>query len=156
MRSGKSTTAKIALGVIKPGRRQARNRQNPACARFMLPAETLGHWTLPLTVARFMRLPAACLGSVGARAGLSATGYFGILLASECANSLRLQIPARHAGPRHCPNLTCWFLDEPRAGRDYSARSRSTILSRPSAIGHRCERLLISHDLHVVMAAPTG
>jgi len=147
--SGKSTTAKIALGVIKPDEGSA--HRMPGLRVGYVPQKLSVDWTLPLTVARFMHLTGGVSAEAAAQA-LSATGI-SHLLASEVRNlsggEFQRAMLARAIARK--PDLL--VLDEPVQGVDYSGEIALYNLIKTIRDDIGCGVLLISHDLHVVMAA---
>ncbi|WP_339760000.1 metal ABC transporter ATP-binding protein [uncultured Hoeflea sp.] len=147
--SGKSTTAKIALGVIKPDEGSAHRK--PGLRVGYVPQKLSVDWTLPLTVARFMHLT----GGVSAAAAGEALAATGIshLLGSEVRNlsggEFQRAMLARAIARK--PDLL--VLDEPVQGVDYSGEIALYNLIKQIRDDIGCGVLLISHDLHVVMAA---
>lgn len=147
--SGKSTTAKMALGILKPDEGEVRRR--PGLRVAYVPQKLAIDWTLPLTVGRFMRLTgevtleeaAAAMASTGVShlAGaevrtLSGGEFQRVMLARAIARKPELLV-----------------LDEPVQGVDFTGEIALYDLIRRIRDELRCGILLISHDLHVVMAA---
>lgn len=147
--SGKSTTAKIALGVIKPDEGSAHRKSGLRVG--YVPQKLSIDWTLPLTVDRFMRLTGG-VSAAAAEKALEATGI-SHLLASEVRNlsggEFQRAMLARAIARK--PDLL--VLDEPVQGVDYSGEIALYNLIRTIRDDIGCGVLLISHDLHVVMAA---
>lgn len=147
--SGKSTTAKIALGVIKPDEGTARRKAGLRVG--YVPQKLSVDWTLPLTVARFMRLTGG-VSQEAADQALHATGI-SHLLGSEVRNlsggEFQRAMLARAIARK--PDLL--VLDEPVQGVDYSGEIALYNLIKQIRDDIGCGVLLISHDLHVVMAA---
>ncbi|MEM7300655.1 MAG: metal ABC transporter ATP-binding protein [Pseudomonadota bacterium] len=147
--SGKSTTAKMALGILSPDEGHAIQRQNLRVG--YVPQKLAIDWTLPLTVKRFMRLT----GSVGeqeAYDAMSATQT--VHLAKDEVRTLsggefQRVLLARAIARK--PDLL--VLDEPVQGVDFSGEIALYELIRSIRDKLQCGVLLISHDLHVVMAA---
>lgn len=147
--SGKSTTARTAIGVLKPD--EGSVTRMPGLTVGYVPQKLAIDWTLPLTVERLMTLtashPAAeireALDSVGiahlARAEVQA------LSGGEFQRALLARAILRK------PDLL--VLDEPVQGVDFSGEV--ALYELIGAIRDRtgCGILLISHDLHVVMAS---
>lgn len=147
--SGKSTTAKLVTGVLKPNAGHVRRARHLRIG--YVPQKLTIDWTLPLTVERLMSL----------------TGRFG---ADEIAAALE-EVKAAHL--RHSavqvlsggefqrvllaramirkPDLL--VLDEPVQGVDFSGEVALYDLIGDIRDRTGCGVLLISHDLHVVMAA---
>ena len=147
--SGKSTTARTAIGVLKPD--EGSVTRMPGLTVGYVPQKLAIDWTLPLTIERLMTLtashPAAeireALDSVGiahlARAEVQA------LSGGEFQRALLARAILRK------PDLL--VLDEPVQGVDFSGEV--ALYELIGAIRDRtgCGILLISHDLHVVMAS---
>lgn len=147
--SGKSTTAKMALGILKPDEGAIRRRRDLKIA--YVPQKLAIDWTLPLTVQRFMRLT----GQVSEReAGhaMAATGI-GHLAQAELrtlsGGEFQRMMLARAIARK--PDLL--VLDEPVQGVDFSGEIALYDLIKRIRDDLHCGILLISHDLHVVMAA---
>ncbi|MDF1608510.1 metal ABC transporter ATP-binding protein [Hoeflea sp. YIM 152468] len=147
--SGKSTTAKMALGIIKPDAGTAHRASGLKIG--YVPQKLSIDWTLPLTVARFMRLTSAPSAAEVAHA-LAATGITHLanaivrnLSGGEFQRALLARAIARK------PDLL--VLDEPVQGVDFAGQIALYDLVRKIRDDIGCGVLLISHDLHVVMAA---
>jgi zinc transport system ATP-binding protein len=147
--SGKSTTAKLALGVLKPDEGHATRRPNLRVG--YVPQRISIDWTLPLTVDRFMRLTTR-LSSDEVSAALDDTGIAHLgrsqvrtLSGGEFQRALLARAIARK------PHLL--VLDEPVQGVDFSGEIALYRLIARIRNDIGCGILLISHDLHVVMAS---
>lgn len=147
--SGKSTTAKLAVGVLKPDEGVAARR--PGLRVGYVPQQINIDWTLPLTVERFMRLTSR-LSSEEIGSALASTGIAHMrdaqvrtLSGGEFQRALLARAIARK------PNLL--VLDEPVQGVDFSGEVDLYKLITRIRDDLGCGILLISHDLHVVMAA---
>ncbi|MBA4783801.1 MAG: metal ABC transporter ATP-binding protein [Rhizobiales bacterium] len=147
--SGKSTTAKMALGILKPDEGSAIRRTGLRVA--YVPQKLTVDWTLPLTVSRFMRLTAH-VSEDEARSAMSSTGIFHLaraemrtLSGGEFQRVLLARAIARN------PDLL--VLDEPVQGVDFGGEIALYDLIKRIRDEMHCAILLISHDLHVVMAA---
>ena len=147
--SGKSTTAKMALGILKPDEGGVRRR--PGLRVAYVPQKLAIDWTLPLTVARFMRLTGE-LGAGEAAAAMAATGV-GHLAHAEVrtlsGGEFQRVMLARAIARK--PELL--VLDEPVQGVDFTGEIALYDLIGRIRDELHCGILLISHDLHVVMAA---
>jgi ABC-type Mn/Zn transport systems, ATPase component len=147
--SGKSTTAKMALGIHRPDEGRAERR--PGLKVGYVPQKVAVDWTLPLTVERFMSLTAPVARGEMERA-LEATGI-PALLHAEVRNlsggEFQRALLARAIARR--PDLL--VLDEPVQGVDYSGEIALYELIGRIRDELGCGVLMISHDLHVVMAA---
>lgn len=146
--SGKSTTAKMALGLIQASQGQATRRDGLRVG--YVPQKLAIDWTLPLTVSRFMRLTDRLEDDVlqGAleEAGIGhlATSSVTTLSGGEFQRMLLARAIARK------PDLL--VLDEPVQGVDYSGETAIYDLIGDVRDRLGCGVILISHDLHVVMA----
>jgi zinc transport system ATP-binding protein len=147
--SGKSTSAKMALGILKPDEGKA--SRLPSLRVGYVPQKLSVDWTVPLTVKRFMRLTAR-VSPQKMQNALASTGVAHLLAAEvrmlsggEFQRVLLARAIARE------PDLL--VLDEPVQGVDFTAEI--AIYELISSLRHHmgCGVLLISHDLHVVMAA---
>lgn len=146
--AGKSTTAKIALGLERPDEGKA-HRQGSLKIGYV-PQKLSIDWTLPLTVTRFMSLTdrisrtetVAALEQVGI--AHLAKAEVRHLSGGEFQRALLARAIARK------PDLL--VLDEPVQGVDFGGEIAlyDLISDIRSTLG--CGILMISHDLHVVMA----
>lgn len=147
--SGKSTTAKMALGILKPTEGSA-DRLDGLRVGYV-PQKLAIDWTLPLTVARFMRLTGP-LVEADSRAALRMTGVEH-LDKSEMRNlsggEMQRVLIARAIARK--PDLL--VLDEPVQGVDFNGEIVLYDLIKAVRDEIGCGILMISHDLHVVMAA---
>lgn len=147
--SGKSTTARMALGVLKPSEGLAVRRDGLRVG--YVPQKISVDWTLPLTVARFMSLTGK-VAPADARRAMEATGILHHqhaevrnLSGGEFQRAMLARAIAR------MPDLM--VLDEPVQGVDFSGEISLYDLIKRIRDEIGCGVLLISHDLHVVMAA---
>ncbi len=146
--SGKSTTAKTAIGVIKAD--EGKVSRQPGLKVGYVPQKLAIDWTLPLTVERLMSLTgpqprdrvAAALDSVGM--ARLAKAEVQTLSGGEFQRALLARAIIRD------PDLL--VLDEPVQGVDFSGEVALYQLIREIRDRIGCGILLISHDLHVVMA----
>tara|TARA_R110002110_G_scaffold415612_2_gene651783 strand:- start:238143 stop:238982 length:840 start_codon:yes stop_codon:yes gene_type:complete len=147
--AGKSTTAKIALGLLDPDEGSA--KRAPGLSVGYVPQKLSIDWTLPLSVARFMGLTNRVSGAEIAAAldlvGIAhlAEGEVRHLSGGEFQRTLLARAIARK------PDLL--VLDEPVQGVDFSGEIAlyELISNIRNTLG--CGILMISHDLHVVMAS---
>jgi zinc transport system ATP-binding protein len=146
--SGKSTSAKMATGILRAD--EGRVTRKPGLKVGYVPQRLAVDWTMPLTVRRLMTLTARlsaneidrALDAVGIRhlAGAEVQHLSG----GEFQRALLARAMARK------PDIL--VLDEPVQGVDFSGEIAlyDLITSIRNATG--CGILLISHDLHIVMA----
>ena len=147
--SGKSTTAKIGLGILSPDEGIARQRSYLQVG--YVPQKLSIDWTLPLTVSRFMRLT----GNVSAQEAETAMVQTAVAhLANAEVRTLSggefQRVMLARAIARK-PDLL--VLDEPVQGVDFNGEIALYELIKDIRNELGCGVLLISHDLHVVMAA---
>lgn len=147
--SGKSTTAKMALGLLAPDEGEAWRR--PGLRVGYVPQKLAIDWTLPLNVGRLMRLTAR-LSDKEIEAALHGTGA-GHLKGSDVlklsGGEFQRVMLARAIARK--PDLL--VLDEPVQGVDFSGEIAIYDLIRSIRDTMGCGILMISHDLHIVMAA---
>lgn len=147
--SGKSTTAKLALGLVAPDEGVAERRAGLRVG--YLPQAVAIDWTLPLDVARFMNLTAK-VPRTDADAALAATGVAHLRHAevrSLSGGEFQRIMLARAIAAK--PDLL--VLDEPVQGVDFAGEIAIYELIAQVRNDLGCGILMISHDLHVVMAA---
>ncbi|WP_394687879.1 ATP-binding cassette domain-containing protein [Hoeflea sp.] len=147
--SGKSTSAKMALGILTPDEGEVSRR--PDLKVSYVPQKIAVDWTLPLTVRRFMRLTGEVSVSEADDA-MAATGVSHLeraevrtLSGGEFQRVMLARAIARK------PDLL--VLDEPVQGVDFTGEISLYNLIQQIRDDLNCGILLISHDLHVVMAA---
>ncbi|MBI1622181.1 ATP-binding cassette domain-containing protein [Aquamicrobium zhengzhouense] len=147
--SGKSTTARTAIGILKPS--EGTVVQRPGLRVGYVPQKLAIDWTLPLTVRRLMTLTRshskdeihAALDAVGA--SHLADAQVQALSGGEFQRALLARAMLGK------PDLL--VLDEPVQGVDFSGEIALYELIGRIRNETGCGILLISHDLHVVMAA---
>lgn len=146
--SGKSTTAKLAIGVMKPDRGQI-GRVSGLTIGYV-PQNLTIDWTLPLTVERLLSLTqnqaSAAVTEALERVGMQAHRQAAVqqLSGGEFQRVLLARALIRQ------PDLL--VLDEPVQGVDYNGQVAIYRLIKEIRNATNCGILLISHDLHVVMA----
>jgi zinc transport system ATP-binding protein len=147
--SGKSTTAKMALGVIKPS--EGSVVQKTALKTAYVPQKVSIDWTLPLRVDALMQLTQR-LSDIEVTEALESTGAQGLrkrevrhLSGGEFQRVMLARAVARK------PDLL--VLDEPVQGVDFAGEIALYELIKHVRDKTRCGILMISHDLHMVMAA---
>lgn len=147
--SGKSTTAKMALGIHPV--HEGSSRRSPTVRIGYVPQKLSIDWTVPLTVQRFMSLTSR-LSDAEMQEALRSTGVahllnsqMRLLSGGEFQRVLLARAIARQ------PDLL--VLDEPVQGVDFSGEIALYELVSTLRDSLQCGILMISHDLHVVMAA---
>ncbi|MBX9468338.1 MAG: zinc ABC transporter ATP-binding protein ZnuC [Rhizobium sp.] len=146
--SGKSTSAKMAIGVMKAD--EGRVERKPGLRVGYVPQRLAVDWTMPLSVRRLMTLTAP-LSAAEVDAALQAVGIAHLagaevqhLSGGEFQRALLARAMARK------PDIL--VLDEPVQGVDFSGEIALYDLITSIRNSTGCGILLISHDLHVVMA----
>jgi len=146
--SGKTTTAKLVLGILKPD--EGRVQQKPNLRVSYVPQQLAVNWTLPLTVNRFLQLTNRASTEQAAAA----------LAATETLHLAEAQISTLSGGEFQrvllaraiirAPELL--VLDEPVQGVDFNGEIALYKLIDDIRTRLNCGILLISHDLHIVMS----
>jgi zinc transport system ATP-binding protein len=146
--SGKSTTAKLATGVLKPTTGSVTRKAGLRIG--YVPQKLTIDWTLPLTVERLMTLTGRYSTSE-IDAALEAVGASRLLKAAvqELSGGEFQRVLFARAMIRK-PDLL--VLDEPVQGVDFSGEVALYELVRQIRDTTQSGILMISHDLHVVMA----
>lgn len=147
--SGKSTTSKLALGVLKAD--EGRVEQASGLRVGYVPQKLNIDQTLPLSVERFMRLTGPC-SNEAIIAALETTGALELRHApvhSLSGGEFQRVMLARAITRK--PNLL--VLDEPAQGVDFAGEIAIYDLIKSVRDQLHCGVLLVSHDLHIVMAA---
>ncbi|WP_068315461.1 zinc ABC transporter ATP-binding protein ZnuC [Polycladidibacter hongkongensis] len=146
--AGKSTCARVALGVMAAN--EGRVSRSARLKVGYVPQKLALDWTLPLSVERLMRLTERP-SSQQIAAALERTGIAGMekapvqgLSGGEFQRALLARALLRS------PNLL--VLDEPVQGVDYGGELALYDLILQLREELDCGVLMISHDLHVVMA----
>lgn len=147
--SGKTTTAKMALGVIRPDKGSAWRK--PGMTVSYVPQTLSIDETLPLSVERFMHLT-GCMPVDERDRALDMTGTRHLLKADlkSLSGGERQRVSMARAIARKPVLLV---LDEPVQGVDFMGEIALYELIGQIRDELNCGILLISHDLHIVMAA---
>jgi zinc transport system ATP-binding protein len=147
--SGKSTTVRAALGILAPDEGSVRKKAGLKIG--YVPQRLSIDWSLPLTLERLMTLTGSP-ASAEIEAALQETGIGHLRKASvqnlsggEFQRALLARAIARN------PDLL--VLDEPVQGVDFTGELALYDLIARYRQKSGCGILLVSHDLHVVMAA---
>jgi zinc transport system ATP-binding protein len=147
--SGKSSTAKMALGVLKAD--EGRVSTSPGLKTGYVPQKVNIDWTLPLLVEDLLCLTQR-LSKGEMIAALNSTGTAHLLRQEvrHLSGGEFQRVMLARAVARKPAFLV---LDEPAQGVDFAGESvlYDLILKTRDKLG--CGILLISHDLHMVMAA---
>jgi zinc transport system ATP-binding protein len=147
--SGKSTTAKMALGVIAASEGKVATRTGLRTA--YVPQKMVIDWTLPLRVDGLMRLTQSLVDR-DMTAALESTGAAHLLkreVRHLSGGEFQRVMLARAMARK--PELL--VLDEPVQGVDFAGEIALYDLIKKLRDDTGCGVLLISHDLHMVMAA---
>jgi len=147
--AGKSTLVKLVLGILQPTAGQI--HRTPGLTFSYMPQRLAIDPTLPLAVGRFLDLPvrhskaakAAALAMVGA-AGLERRAMQA-LSGGELQRVLLARALLR--------NPALLVLDEPAQGVDHLGQAEFFNLIDRIRRERGCGVLIVSHDLHLVMAA---
>ncbi|MEO1747956.1 MAG: metal ABC transporter ATP-binding protein [Pseudomonadota bacterium] len=147
--SGKSTTAKMALGITKPDEGSVKRRADLTVA--YVPQKLAIDWTLPLTAGRFIRLT----GNISAQEASEALAATGVshLAKSEVRTLSGGEFQRVMLARAIARKPALLVLDEPVQGVDFIGEIALYDLIKSIRDDMHCGILLISHDLHVVMAA---
>jgi zinc transport system ATP-binding protein len=147
--SGKSTTAKLALGVLQPSEGKVQQRSNLKTA--YVPQKVAIDWTLPLRVDGMMSLTQT----------LSADEMLKALVSTGAEHLLKREVRHLSGGEfqrvmlaraiARKPDLL--VLDEPAQGVDFAGEIALYDLIKKLRDDTGCGILMVSHDLHMVMAA---
>jgi zinc transport system ATP-binding protein len=148
--AGKTTLVRVLLGVLQPSRGGI--RRHPGLAVGYVPQRLHVDPTLPLSVGRFLSIgrrrrdgarPADALAEVGA-------AHLERALVAELSGGEFQRVTLARALLRD-PDLL--ILDEPAQGVDFNGQLELYTLIERLRDERGCGVLLVSHDLHVVMAA---
>jgi zinc transport system ATP-binding protein len=147
--SGKTTTAKLALGIMQVD--EGSVARKPGLRVGYVPQKLVIDWTMPLRVREFMSLTRNG-DSAAQLATLERTGASALLdrdLRSLSGGELQRVSLARAIARK--PDLL--VLDEPVQGVDFNGELELYDLIKAVRDETGCAILMVSHDLHVVMAA---
>jgi zinc transport system ATP-binding protein len=147
--AGKTTLVRVVLGLVEPSAGTVHRR--PGMRVGYVPQHLHIDHTIPLSVRRFLALAAPGTGhrAAGALAEVGAAGVLGrpfqALSGGEAKRVLLAQALLRD------PDLL--VLDEPGTGVDVGGQAELFALLDAIRGRRGCGILLVSHDLHLVMAA---
>ena len=147
--AGKSTLVRVVLGLVAPNAGTMERR--PALRTGYVPQSLHVDRTLPLTARRFLQLSPRARESDIARsvAEVGAPGILDRPFQELSGGELKRTLLARALLAD--PDLL--VLDEPTANIDISGQTEFYDLIRAIRDRRQCGVLLVSHDLHLVMAA---
>ena len=146
--SGKSTTAKMALGVLDADEGTVHRKVGLRAG--YVPQKLDINWTLPLSVARFLRLTnRAGRSQIEAALAATETSHLAGAQMSKLSGGEFQRVLLARAILRS-PHLL--VLDEPVQGVDFNGEIALYKLIDDIRNQLDCGVLLISHDLHVVMS----
>ncbi|MBP9182501.1 MAG: metal ABC transporter ATP-binding protein [Fuscovulum sp.] len=147
--SGKSTLIRALLGIVPVA--EGRIDRAPGLRVGYVPQRLMIDRSLPMTVRRFLSLPVratdAQAAAVLARTGMAGTE--GLQLTALSGGQMQRVLLARAllGGPQ------VLVLDEPTQGLDQPGEAAFYRLIEEVRADTGCAVLMVSHDLHVVMAA---
>lgn len=148
--AGKSSLLRVALGLLAPSRGQRRLEAGIRIG--YMPQQLSLDSTLPLSAGRFLRLARAGVSGTEIRVALAETGVAELIdrpLSRLSGGELQRVLLARALLRQ--PDLL--VLDEPAQGVDVGGQEELYRLIQRLRDRHHCGVLLVSHDLHLVMAA---
>ena len=147
--SGKTTLVRAALGLVPP--RAGTIARQPALRIGYVPQHVHVDATLPLSVRRFVALVPGVAAGDTARVleQVGAQALAGTPMSALSGGEMRRVLLARALARR--PDLL--ILDEPTAGVDVGGQADLYRLIESLRRRHGCGVLLVSHDLHLVMAS---
>lgn len=148
--AGKSTLVKVALGLIAP--QMGRVRRAPGLLVGYVPQKLNVDSALPLSVRRFLAMAAPKADSAVMTNALARVGAGHVLAqqVTELSGGELQRVMLARALLRR-PHLL--VLDEPVGGVDMAGQAELYDLIATLAHQDGCGVLMVSHDLHVVMAA---
>jgi zinc transport system ATP-binding protein len=147
--SGKSTTTKLALGVLQPSEGSVRQRSNLKSS--YVPQKIQIDWTLPLRVDGLLSLTQS-LNPKEMQSALAKTGAEHLMrqeVRHLSGGEFQRVMLARALARK--PDFL--VLDEPVQGVDFAGEIALYDLIRKVRDETGCGILMVSHDLHMVMAA---
>ncbi|WP_242523550.1 zinc ABC transporter ATP-binding protein ZnuC [Microbulbifer salipaludis] len=145
--AGKTTLLRLLLGLSKPT--SGTVERIPGLRLGYMPQRLQIDATMPMTVGRFLQLGIEGVPVEKALARVAAPHLASARLADLSGGEMQRVLLARAAARR--PQLL--VLDEPTQGVDVGGQSEVYQLIAQLRDELRCGVLLVSHDLHLVMAA---
>ncbi len=147
--SGKSTLLRALLGIVKPS--AGRVTRAPGLRIGYVPQKLAVDRAMPMTARRFLSLPVA-VGDAGAEAALARVGLEGLggrQMSALSGGQFQRLLLARALLTE--PQIL--ILDEPTQGLDQPGEAGFYRLIEEVRRDSGAAVLMVSHDLHVVMAA---
>ncbi|HEY8568143.1 zinc ABC transporter ATP-binding protein ZnuC [Microbulbifer sp.] len=145
--AGKTTLLRLLLGLTRPTSGTVERR--PGLRLGYMPQRLQIDATMPMTVGRFLQLGIDGVKVADALARVGAMQLAGARLADLSGGEMQRVLLARAAARK--PQLL--VLDEPTQGVDVGGQSEVYQLIAQLRDELHCGVLLVSHDLHLVMAA---
>jgi zinc transport system ATP-binding protein len=145
--AGKSTLIKTALGLLQPAAGTV--HKAPGLRVGYMPQRLHVDPSLPITVTRFLRLGGAGLEAIAAALLEVDMGAFGRAALQELSGGELQRVLLARALLRQ-PDIL--VLDEPAQGVDLAGQTAMYELIDNLRLQHGCGVLMVSHDLHWVMA----
>ena len=145
--AGKTTLLRLLLGLTRPT--SGRVERRPGLRLGYMPQRLQIDATMPMTVRRFLQLGIEGVRVEQALARVGAPHLAGTRLADLSGGEMQRVLLARAAARK--PQLL--VLDEPTQGVDLGGQSEVYQLIAQLRDELQCGVLLVSHDLHLVMAA---
>ncbi|WP_160154769.1 zinc ABC transporter ATP-binding protein ZnuC [Microbulbifer sp. ALW1] len=145
--AGKTTLLRLLLGLTKPTSGSVERR--PGLRLGYMPQRLHIDATMPMTVGRFLQLGIDNVKVADALARVGAGQLAGARLADLSGGEMQRVLLARAAARK--PQLL--VLDEPTQGVDIGGQGEVYQLIAQLRDELHCGVLLVSHDLHLVMAA---
>ncbi|WP_428821527.1 zinc ABC transporter ATP-binding protein ZnuC [Microbulbifer sp. MCCC 1A16149] len=145
--AGKTTLLRLLLGLTRPT--SGRVERRPGLRLGYMPQRLQIDATMPMTVGRFLQLGIDDVKVADALARVGAPQLAGARLADLSGGEMQRVLLARAAARK--PQLL--VLDEPTQGVDLGGQGEVYQLIAQLRDELGCGVLLVSHDLHLVMAA---
>ena len=147
--AGKTTLVRVALGLLAPT--SGKVQLNPGLKIGYLPQKFDIEQTLPISVARFLQLTGVCDEELlrTALKDVSAERLYESSLQGLSGGEMQRVLLARAL----LRNPELLVLDEPAQGVDLHGQIAFFSLLEELRAARGCSVLMVSHDLHLVMAA---
>lgn len=145
--AGKTTLLRLLLGFIRPT--SGRVARHPGLRLGYVPQRLQIDATMPISTERFLQLGSTAVDTHSILARVGASKLASMQLAELSGGEMQRVLLARAISRK--PQLL--VLDEPTQGVDISGQSEVYQLIAALRDELACSVLLVSHDLHLVMAA---